>query len=66
MYSHGTLTILTMTPTTYRIYYQALYRATPDQIEMAIKHMKDQEGNKTRIKACERELRRRGICINTT
>lgn len=38
----------------------ALQRATPRQIALAIEVMKDNGGkNKSRIKACERELKRR-------
>lgn len=44
----------------------ALARATSDQISIAIDIMKNRNGkDKTRIKACERELKNRG-CTNIT
>ena len=58
---------LTAIPATDLNFQSALSRATADQVEKAIEIMKSRNGkDKGRIQACERDLRRRGICTSTT
>lgn len=55
-----TVNTLIWCPATDVNYKPALQRATDEQLREAIEIMKCQRGNKGRIAACERELRRRG------
>ena len=51
---------LTSLPATDLNFTSCLQRATQNQIRLALETMRDREGkDKGRIKACERELRRR-------
>ena len=60
MKSDVTISILTSLPATDLNYTSALNGATSLQIKLALEVMRNREGkDKGRIKACERELRRR-------
>lgn len=55
-----TVHALTLLPAGDGIFKSALQRATSLQIEMALEVMRNREGSdKTRMAACERELKRR-------
>lgn len=60
MYEVNIVHSLTTLPATDLNFVSALQRATEVDIELAIETMKENGGqHKTRIKACERELKRR-------
>ena len=55
---------LTSLPATDLNFTSCLQRATENQIRLALETMQNREGkDKGRIKACERELRRRDISV---
>jgi len=61
MYEVNIVHSLSTLPATDLNFTSALQRATTEDIEQAIEKMKASGGqHKTRIKACERELRKRG------
>lgn len=60
MYEVNIVHSLSTLPATDLNFMSALHRATAEDIEQAIKEMKANDGqHKSRIKACERELKRR-------
>lgn len=64
MKSDVTISILTSLPATDLNYTSALNGATRLQIKLALEVMRNREGkDKGRIKACERELKRRDISV---
>ena len=55
---------LTSLPATDLNFTSCLQRATDNQIRLALETMRNREGNdKGRIKACERELKRRDLSV---
>ena len=60
MYQTDTVHTLTSLPATDLNFTSCLQRATDNQIRLALETMRNREGkDKGRIKACERELKRR-------
>lgn len=60
MYQTDTVHTLTSLPSTDLNFTSCLQRAAQNQIRLALETMRNREGkDKGRIKACERELRRR-------
>ena len=60
MYQTDTVHTLTSLPATDLNFTSCLQRATDNQIRLALETMRNREGKyKGRIKACERELKRR-------
>lgn len=60
MYQADTVHALTSLPATDLNFTSCLQRATQNQIRLALETMRNRDGkDKGRIKACERELRRR-------
>lgn len=60
MYQADTVHALTSLPATDLNFTSCLQRATDNQIRLALETMRNREGkDKGRIKACERELKRR-------
>lgn len=61
MYQTDTVHALTSLPATDLNFASCLQIATQNQIRLALETMRNHDGkDKGRIKACERELRRRG------
>ena len=61
MYQTDTVHTLTSLPATDLNFTSCLQRATQNQIRLELETMRNRDGkDKGRIKACERELRRRG------
>ena len=64
MYQTDTVHALTSLPATDLNFTSCLQRATDNQIRLALATMRNREGkDKGRIKACERELKRRDISV---
>ena len=60
MFDESTVRTLTSLPATDLNFTSCLQRATDNQIRLALEAMRNREGkDKGRIKACERELKRR-------
>ena len=60
MYQTDTVHALTSLPATDLNFASCLQRATDNQIRLALETMRNRDGkDKGRIKACERELKRR-------
>ena len=64
MIQTDTVHALTSLPATDLNFTSCLQRATDNQIRLALEAMRNREGkDKGRIKACERELKRRNISV---
>ena len=65
MYQADTVHTLTSLPATDLNFTSCMQRATDNQIRLALETMRNRDGkDKGRIKACERELKRRKKQIN--
>ena len=65
MYQTDTVHTLTSLPATDLNFTSCLRRATDNQIQLALETMRNRDGkDKGRIKACERELKRREKRVN--
>ena len=65
MVETDTVHTLTYLPATDLNFTSCLQRATENQIRLALETMRNRDGkDKGRIKACERELKRREIQVN--
>ena len=64
MYQTDPVHTLTSLPVTDLNFTSCLQRATDNQIRLALETMRNREGkDKGRIKACERELKRRDLSV---
>ena len=64
MYKSDPVHTLTSLPATDLNFTSCLQRATDNQIRLALEAMRNRDGkDKGRIKACERELKRRDISV---